>query len=355
MTTREWWSRSRLELAASLSLVMALAVGRLVACDPKTEPTLGSETHFLMSCDASCPKDSSCYCGVCTRACADASECSELDKNAVCAMTAPRIAEGRCLSTVQSSVCEVNCLTDADCASLAGDFTCQAGVCRVDARASISDQSAPAHCVDSKLASGEVLILGDALIELTTFVSRLEQNATAAHVLAEGEHFRDQASAMTSVLSQAGALSFFEQYSDARQQGNARVIVMDGGETDMLNADCAPELSYACPIIAATVAGYQKLLKQFADDGVEHLVYFFYPDPRENDKLKSHLDALRPLFENACGQSPVACHWIDLKASFSGNASYLGADGIVLSEAGANVAADLVWQRMQERCIVSPQ
>lgn len=141
MTTREWWSRSRLELAASLSLVMALAVGRLVACDPKTEPTLGSETHFLMSCDASCPKDSSCYCGVCTRACADASECSELDKNAVCAMTAPRIAEGRCLSTVQSSVCEVNCLTDADCASLAGDFTCQAGVCRVDARASISDQS----------------------------------------------------------------------------------------------------------------------------------------------------------------------------------------------------------------------
>lgn len=194
--------------------------------------------------------------------------------------------------------------------------------------------------------------MGDALIELTTFTSRLEQLATGAGVLAANEHFRDHAAAMTSVLSQSGPLSFFEQYAEARQQGSSRIIVLDGGETDMLNADCGSELSYACPIMQATVSGFQKLLRQFALDEVQHVVYFFYPDPRDNAKLKAHLDVLRPLFENACGQGPVACHWIDLRATFSDVPSYLGADGIVLSESGGHAAAELVWQRMQQRCLV---
>lgn len=350
MKTREWWSKSN--DVPMLLLATTLGVACWIACDPKAEPSLGSETHFLVSCDASCPEGSNCICGVCTRACSASSECAPLDPNATCSALAPRVAEGRCVVTTQDSSCELTCLTDADCASLPSGFGCQAGVCRSGAQVSAADRTPAVSCLPPALAPSEVLVMGDALIELTTFTSRLEQLATSAGVLAANEHFRDHAAAMTSILSQSGPLSFFEQYAEARQQGSARIIVLDGGETDMLNADCGSELSYACPIMQATVSGFQELLRQFALDEVQHVVYFFYPDPRDNAKLKAHLDVLRPLFENACGQSQVACHWIDLRATFSGVPNYLGADGIVLSEAGGNAAAELVWQRMQQRCLV---
>jgi hypothetical protein len=343
MKTRERWSRS---LTAA-----ALGFAICCACDQKAEPSFGSETHFLVSCDASCPEGSSCICGVCTRPCSASVECVSLDSSASCSALAPRVAEGRCEITARNSACELNCLTDADCASLSGGFGCQAGVCRLGTQVN-GNRKPIVDCAPTKLLPSEVLILGDALIELSTFTSRLEQLAIDAGVLAANEHFRDSASAMASVLSQTGALSFFEQYAAARQRGLARIIVLDGGETDMLNADCGSELSYACPIIQSTVRGFQNLLRQFAEDEVQHVVYFFYPDPRDNPKLKTHLDALRPLFENACGQSPVACHWIDLRATFSAAPNYLGVDGIVLSEAGGNAAAELVWQRMQQRCLV---
>lgn len=343
MKTREWCSWTL--------IATALGLACWSACDPKAEPSYGSETHFLVSCDAACPEGSDCICGVCTRACSASTECTALDSNAICSALAPRVAEGRCAVTGEGSVCELNCLTDADCASLSTGFNCQAGVCRSGPRVNATDLEPVSSCIPPALAPSEVLILGDALIELSTFTARLEQLALDAGLLAENEHFRDHAAAMTSVLSQAGSLSFFDQYAGARSEGRARVIVLDGGETDMLNADCGSDLSYTCPIIQATVSGFQKLLRQFAADEVQHVVYFFYPDPRDNPKLKAHLDVLRPLFENACGQSPVACHWIDLRPTFSADPNYLGADGIVLSEAGGNAAAELVWARMQQRCL----
>jgi hypothetical protein len=131
-----------------------------------------------------------------------------------------------------------------------------------------------------------------------------------------------------------------------------RVIVMNGGATDMLNDACATDPTPACPAAQAAVRGAEALFEQLAADGVEHVVYFFYPDATSNESLKSGIDTLRPLVQNACGKSRVACHWLDLRPIFAGHPDYLvGTDGIVFGDAGAQAAATAVFSLMTARCI----
>jgi len=83
------------------------------------------------------------------------------------------------------------------------------------------------------------------------------------------------------------------------------------------------------------------------------VVYFFYADATVNEALREGIDVLRPLVENACGRSPVPCHWLDLRPVFEGHsAEYAtGVDGIVFSDAGARAAAEAIWSLVEERCI----
>jgi hypothetical protein len=201
------------------------------------------------------------------------------------------------------------------------------------------------------LAPSDVLVLGDSLIALSSFAEQLEQIATASTALAEGQHFRVHASSLTSMLAE-GTLSLSQQYATAREEAPARLVIMDGGETDVLNDVCDSPPSYDCPAIQAAVSGAEKLLGAMAADGVEHIAYFFYPDPNGNDAVKQRLDVLRPLIENVCGRLPIACHWVDLRPSFAGHAEYLASDGLVFSGQGASVTAQTIWQRLQQRCVV---
>jgi hypothetical protein len=61
---------------------------------------------------------------------------------------------------------------------------------------------------------------------------------------------------------------------------------------------------------------------------------------------------LRPVIENVCGQSSLACHWVDLRRPFAGHTGYLASDGLMFTDTGATAAAAAVWERMQARCIV---
>jgi hypothetical protein len=199
--------------------------------------------------------------------------------------------------------------------------------------------------------ASEVLVLGDSIIELSTFATRLEEVAANAGALANDDHFRVHSSYLLSRLSE-GSLSIANQYETARQEGQARIVIMDGGETDMFENLCGSEPAYECPTVQAAASGAESLLAQMADDGVEDVVYFFYPDPLGDPDLKTRLDVLRPVIENACGRSPIACHWLDLRLLFADHPEFLAADGKVFSDAGAAAAAAAVWQRLQARCVV---
>jgi hypothetical protein len=330
--------------------VLVAAFCAAFGCSERVTPQEGSETHFLTECDASCDAGSACVCGVCTKTCSADTQCSALGAAATCVSLTPRIAEGRCEATAPPAMCDVACLASVDCSDLGADFVCQAGYCREAGAPS----SSPAPLCQGQLTSDDIVVMGDALIELSTFTSDLEERAAGAGLVAQGTHFRDYASHLYSVLA-SGPLSIANQYATLRSDGPARVIVMDGGETDVLNVPCGSAPTPKCPAITAAAAGAESLLAQMAADGVEHLIYFFYGDPVGNVDVKAGLDVLRPFVENACGRAALPCHFIDLRPIFEGHPEYAAADGLIFSDAGAAASASAVIKTMIERCVAGSQ
>jgi hypothetical protein len=259
---------------------------------------------------------------------------------------APRIAEGRCEAGEAASACDVGCLADADCAALGAAFTCQEGYCR---GADPPSDLAPAMCTISPLSGSDIAVIGDSLIEFTSFSTDLETDLVAAGALADGDHVRNYASHLYSVLA-GGTLGISNQWATAETDGPVRVVVMDGGATDVLNEPCGAMPPDDCPAIQAAVSGAESLLAQFAADGVEHVVYAFYND-FDNAVVKAGVDVMRPFIENACGRAALPCEFLDLRSSFYGHPEYIGSDGIVWSEAGATASADAVTSVMIDRCV----
>lgn len=331
---------------------LMLALGGLLwlpSCGQPEEPQEGSETHFLRACGA-CQAGSACWCGVCTRSCTTDSECQDLASSVACVPLAPRVATQRCGANQAPSICDLSCLQDSDCAPLSSAFQCDSGFCRIPGSASTLE---PAACVAPQRAASDLIVLGDSLIELSSFTLSLQAAAQAAGALGATASYKSYASHLDSFIA-AGPLSIANQYTTARANGIPRVIVMDGGATDMLNDPCASAPSTSCPAVIAAAQGAEQLLGQFAADGVEHVVYFFYPDysnPPGQAELPAGLDVLRPLVQSACGRANVACHWLDLRPLFAGHPDYLAADGIVLSSSGARISANAVWSLIEQRCV----
>lgn len=327
---------------------LLLGLWLIFSCSAPESSQEGSETHFLQSCEATCGDGMQCICGVCTRSCTEQSDCANWAGVASCAPLGPRVAELRCPASELSAICDAACLTDVDCSKLAADHVCDYGYCR-----ELRHQAPPsAACLPPKLASTDVLILGDVLIELSIFAQQLEQAAVLTGNLASGQHYRNEAAGLSSLLA-TGPQSIDSEYTSALADGPARVIIMDGGATDVLNDQCAGILSPDCPAARAAVAGAEALFQRFADDGVEHVVYFFYGDPVGNPTLKDGLDLLRPLLRNACGRSRVPCHWLDLRPTFERHPEYVGVQGLVFTDAGASAAASATFAFMQEQCVAN--
>jgi len=95
----------------------------------------------------------------------------------------------------------------------------------------------------------------------------------------------------------------------------------------------------------------EQLLAQMAQEGVQQVVYFFYADHADPVVL-AKTDLLRPLIQSACENSPVPCHWLDLRPTYAGHSSeYIQADGISPTNAGAAAIAAAIWATMQQNCV----
>jgi hypothetical protein len=331
-------------------LAFALPLLGIASCGQTSSPQAGSETHFLMTCpEASCGDGMQCICGVCSKPCVQLADCSPLSSAALCAPLGPRVSQGRCDDAQIGAMCDADCLTDEDCSALGHGSRCEGGYCREPG--SMLEPTSRS-CAPSNITASDVLVLGDVLIELSIYVDQLEQRMIAAGSLTAGAHYRVNAQATSSLLA-TGALSFDAQYTSARADGVPRVVIMDGGATDVLNDNCAGMLTPDCPAARDAVRGAERLFERFAGDGVEQLVYLFYGDPVDNPSLKEGIDLLRPLLRNACGRSPVPCHWLDLRSDFAAHPEYVGVDGLVFTDAGATAAAQSTFELMQARCIAN--
>ncbi len=333
------------------ALVVGVAGLAFFACgSSKLTPQTGSETHFLSACMESCGSGTDCVCGACTRTCSDDADCAAFASSAACVSLTARVAEGRCSAEDPPSVCDVSCLDAGDCAALGAGFDCVSGYCRRGTAQATAGE--PAACTLSAVPGSSIAIIGDSVLQLSSFTADFEQAATAAGVLADGDHVRDYSSYLNSVLA-GGGFGIMNQWTKARADGPVHLVIMDGGATDVLNAPCGTAPAPDCPAILAAAAGAEALLAAYAADGVAQVIYAFYSDPSDdatNASLKASLDVMRPLIQNACGRAALPCHFLDLRPSFTGHPDYLGPDGIVWSEAGAITSSNDILGVLVDRC-----
>jgi len=305
-------------------------------CESAREDPTGGETHFLKPCDPdadACGGELACICGVCTSACSETTTCARFPA-ASCAPARPADTCG----VPTSGYCDVMCTADDDCAAFSAEYVCAAGVCR--------SSIGPASCAASGVSGNDVLVVGDSFFAASHSITAfLENMARQSGALSAGERYRDHSSVLGNTLALLGS-GIEDQYTTAAAEGPVSVVIMNGGGADVLVGSCA-EVAPDCPLLVEAAAAAASLFELMAGDGVQHVVYAFYPDPSDAT-LRAKLDVLRPLVESACEGSPVACHWVDLRTTFAGNEPlYLDADGTTPTPEGAQASATAIWAALQ--------
>lgn len=111
---------------AMLRFVSAVITACLLsACAAQSDPAQGSQTHFLASCDSSCPAPYDCICGVCTLSCTANAMCSDSSADATCVA-----ASGAESCEAAGNICDVECSGDAECRAFGSAHVCESGRCR---------------------------------------------------------------------------------------------------------------------------------------------------------------------------------------------------------------------------------
>lgn len=115
------WGRFGNVLSA-VALAAALTVA--VACS-SPEPQTGTNTNWMARCNADpdC-RTGTCRCGVCTRACSSARDCS-----AIVGTTCVQGSDAPVSCTLPSASCLLECTKDADCAASGEGAVCGRGTC----------------------------------------------------------------------------------------------------------------------------------------------------------------------------------------------------------------------------------
>lgn len=198
-------------------------------------------------------------------------------------------------------------------------------------------------CAQGQVLASEVLWIGDSWIQIPngTQHNRVRDLARAAGALASDEDYVNVAAAAANMAAVA------KQY-DTRESGatKVKVLLMDGGTWDPIAAQMAG--ASVSTAIDDSIGTFQQFLDKVASDGtVEHIVYFLVPELPTIPGVSS----MRPRLQQACDESAVPCHFIDLQPYWQGHPEYTAADGIQASEAGATLIGDLIWDAMQEHCI----
>lgn len=196
------------------------------------------------------------------------------------------------------------------------------------------------ECVKGQTRGNQVAVIGESFIAATHGITQqIEKQAKANGSLAENERYIDNSVSGTTLAND----QIPSQYRKAAENGMIKYVLMDGGGNDcLLRGDGDGALAAA-----------ESLFQTMAEDNVEKVVYFFYPDPIGNQfaSLKSCLDTLRPKMKELCdGLTSPKCYWLDLRPVWDGHNDYTQ-DGIHPTAAGSIATGDAVWESMVENCV----
>jgi len=204
--------------------------------------------------------------------------------------------------------------------------------------------SSSGTCTKGQTKGNQVAVIGESFIAATHGITQqIEKQAKAAGSLGQSEKYIDNSVSGT-LLSGSDANAIPNQYKKAAQGGMIKYVLMDGGGNDCLQANNGD----------AALTAAQALFPNMAKDGVEKVVYFFYPDPLgsfASGTLKTCLDALRPKMKALCdGLTAPKCYWMDLRTTWNGHSEYTS-DGIHPTSAGSVATGDAIWEVMKTNCV----
>lgn len=206
----------------------------------------------------------------------------------------------------------------------------------------------PPTCEPGVVQASEVVFIGESFIALSGAIPRFTSElAREAGTIGASESYRSYAVSGTQLTT--GAIP--EQFTRAVSEGPVKVVLMDGGGNDLLiGSRCRGGVDASCREIVTTV---QTLFAQMKMDGVEDVVYFFYPDPMGiGAGIKDAMDILRPEMRKACEEATdVRCVWVDQRESWEGNYATYTSDGIHPTDAGSRASAQQIWDAMVASCI----
>lgn len=196
------------------------------------------------------------------------------------------------------------------------------------------------ECVKGQTKGNQVAVIGESFIAATHGITQqIEKQAKANGSLAEGERYIDNSVSGTTLAND----QIPSQYRKAAENGMIKYVLMDGGGNDcLLRGDGDGALAAA-----------ESLFETMAEDNVEKVLYFFYPDPIGSNfsSLKSCLDTLRPKMKALCdGLTAPKCYWLDLRPVWNGHNDYTQ-DGIHPTSAGSIATGDAVWEAMKTSCV----
>jgi hypothetical protein len=226
--------------------------------------------------------------------------------------------------------------------------------------------SGPVDANACSATANEVVMVGDSYFALSGEITvQLQSLATAGGALASGGAYRHyyESGANMYPYPDSTVTPIPTQFSDAvTASPDIKYVIMDGGGNDILlqNTQCievSPDaglISSECiTVIDNAIATAKTLFQTMKTAGVEKIIYFFYPHLPTTGKPSVNvvLDYSYPLVKAACDASPIPCYFIDTRAAFEGNASYIGPDHIHPTTAGSDVIAGLIWGVMQQECV----
>jgi len=195
-------------------------------------------------------------------------------------------------------------------------------------------------CAQAQTSANEMLWIGDSWILVPGVqYTRVRDLAIGAQAIGPNDDFP---------ISATGGATMADiaiQYS-ARQAGatKVKVLIMDGGTWDTIKANGA------AATVTSVVSTFSQLLSTVANDGTaRHIIYFLPPEIATIPGVA----ALRAPLQQACAQSAVPCHFIDLKDSWNGHPEYfVTSAGIPIpTDAGGTAIAEAIWSVMQQNCI----
>jgi len=198
-------------------------------------------------------------------------------------------------------------------------------------------------CQKGTTMGKEVLFIGESFIAASDIPEETTKLARAAGSLGASDSYVDKSVSGT-WIGNGASNSIPAQYRS--NSSGVRFVLMNGGGNDCWQGGEASDRTNA-------LNAAEELFGDMAENGVEKIVYFFYPDPigAQFNDLTACLDLLRPEMKALCdGQTAPECFWVDLRETWDGHSEYTS-DGIHVAGPGNVPTATAIWNSMEENCV----